>query len=75
MAYGVVLLVLDHVLVRHAGEVIVRFVVFADVLQAEPVILTLVAAALGRRVKPWLRAALPLARGAGVAHELSPRLA
>ena len=75
MADRVVLLMLDHVLVRHAGEVIVGFVVFADVLEAEAVILALLAAALWRRIKSRLPAALPFARGAGIAHEPGSRLA
>ena len=61
---------LDHVLVRHAGEVIVRLVILADVLEAVAVILALLAAALGRRVETWLPATLPFASRAGVAHEL-----
>src|SRR6476660_5471376 len=70
VADGVVLLVLGHVLVRHAGEVIVRLVILADVLKAVAVILALLAAALGRGVETWLSATLPFASRASVAHEL-----
>jgi len=69
VADRVVLLVLSNVFVRHAGEVVVGLVILADVLEAETVVLALLAAALRRRVKPRLRAALPFASWAGIAHE------
>src|SRR4029079_17171423 len=70
VADGVVLLVLGNVLVRHAGEVIVRLVILADVCEAVAVILARMAATLGRRVETWLSATLPFTSWAGVAHEL-----
>src|SRR5262249_60666479 len=41
VADGVILLMLGHVLVRHAGEIIVGLVILADVLEAVAVILAL----------------------------------
>src|SRR5262249_24834970 len=61
MADRVVLLVLDHLLVGQPGKIVVGLVVGAHMVEAVAVILAFKPAALGRRVKPRLGAALPLA--------------
>jgi hypothetical protein len=56
-----VLLVFQHGVVAHAGEVIVGVVVLAHVLQAEPPVLILALPALGRAMGRGIVAALPVA--------------
>ncbi len=69
MADRVVLLMLDHVLVGKAGEVVIGLVVLAHVVEAEAVILALVPASLGRRVEAWLLAARRLALRTRIAQQ------
>jgi hypothetical protein len=69
VADDVLFLVLGDRLVGEAGKVIVGLVVFAHVVEAEPVILPLEPPSLGRRVKAGLLAAGPVARRMGVAQE------
>jgi len=69
VADQIVLLMLRHIVVGHTGEIVVRLVVVAHMLEAETVILAFVATTLGRGVESGLSAALPLTSGAGVAHE------
>src|SRR5262249_25361242 len=69
VADGVVLLMLGHVLVRHAGEIIVGLVILADVLEAVAVILALMTATLGRRVETCPCATFPFASRAALPPE------
>ena len=72
MPDDVVFLVLAHSLVGHAGKVVVALVVLAHVIEAEAVILALMAAALGRRIESGFPATCPFAMGAGVAQQPVP---
>src|SRR6186997_3536388 len=69
MTDGVILLVLDHLFVGKPREIVVRLVVGAHMVEAVAVVLALLAAAFGRRVKAGLGAALPLANRTSVAQQ------
>ena len=63
MAGERVLLVGHHGRVAHAGEEIVRLIVFAHVIEAETPIILFAAAALGRTMRRLFLAAVPFAAG------------
>src|SRR3990170_2328053 len=65
----VVLLVLDHLFVGETGKIIIPLVVLAHMVEAEAMILALLAAALGRGVEARLLAPLPFASRTGIAQQ------
>ena len=59
VADQIVPLMFRHIVVGHTGEIVVRLVVVAHMLEAEAVVLALPAAPFGRRIESGLRATLP----------------